>query len=423
MCRGMRLGDERSGCGALLEVRVGADTPLSRCRRTGGATKLEYIDASEREIARALGRPGRRSRGSHEWLSGGIPHAGLVEALRHGRAPRVPVGLHVMGWFNYLLLSCHAAALSPSVAHSDRFRDRLQARLGLEQGLSELSGLATLWERAERWCRHRHGLGEPIRLISLPDPGNMSQIGYTVRIAFPSRLDLRRMERLFQNLPPRARATADTVVAAVRSVLAERGWSQGFRRAFDDFARRRHDGERLLEDHPFWIAVRNLERPGAAADKAPHVQLELRTDFEGEATYTVTTASAVILDALGGAAAPFAADDVQSVDITEAQLLSFLGDGPHGLPDGLRRCHAGRHTVRRGDVGPLGSATDAGGGKGTPARENYDAKTGGPSSIRDTVLGNSGRRFRRPARTPSSPRCVAGCRRDRASSRLAWRVA
>lgn len=318
---------------ALTRHYLGAEGPE-------GATKLEYIDASEREIARALGRPDAEAEEAMNGFLGVFQHAGLVEALRHGRAPRVPAGLHVMGWFNYLLLSCHAAALSPSVAHSDRFRDRLQARLGLEQGLSELSGLATLWERAERWCRHRHGLGEPIRLISLPDPGNMSQIGYTVRIAFPSRLDLRRMERLFQNLPPRARATADTVVAAVRSVLAERGWSQGFRRAFDDFARRRHDGERLLEDHPFWITVRNLERPGAAADKAPHVQLELRTDFEGEATYTVTTASAVILDALGGAAAPFAADDVQSVDITEAQLLSFLGDGPQGLPDGLRRCHA-----------------------------------------------------------------------------------
>ncbi len=148
---------------ALTRHYLGTDGPE-------GSLPLAFLDASGRQIARALGRPDEQADAALESFIGIFTQSRLVDALRDGYVAVAPAGHQVMGWFSYLVLTCHIASVSPSVAASDRFRDRLQLRLGLHRGISELGGIARLWERAQRWCEARHREGQSIRQIALPDP-------------------------------------------------------------------------------------------------------------------------------------------------------------------------------------------------------------------------------------------------------------
>lgn len=315
---------------ALTRHFLGADGPE-------GAVPLTFLDASGREIARAMGRPDEEADAALDAFVRSFARSRLLRALRYGDVAAPPLGMNVMGWFSYLVLSCHVASVSPVVARSDRFRERLQARLGLDGGVSELRGIATLWERARAWCEIRHGRGEPIRPIALPDPGNATQIGHSLRISFPGRSDLRRMERLFGTLAIGGVPEADRVVRAVRAEIADRAWSQGFLRAFDDFSGRWRARDRLLEDHPFWVAIRGLV--GGPDPRRGHTfDLEFHTGFDGIAAYSIRTDDPAALRALSiegpGVGEP------QSIDVELSQALSLFDGAAPTPPEALRRCHA-----------------------------------------------------------------------------------
>ncbi len=145
------------------------------------------------------------------------------------------------------------------------------------------------------------------------------------------------MERLFGNLATGRPPSPDLVVATVRDELADRNWSQGFLRAFDEFSSRYRAGDRLLEDHPFWAAIRSLSEGSAKA--ALHTfELEFHADFDGSAAYTVRTDDPDLLRILSfdGEAEP----DPTSIDVDLAGILSLFEDDTRSLPQALRRCHA-----------------------------------------------------------------------------------
>ena len=318
---------------ALTRHYLGADGPE-------GTVPLEFIDASGRQIARAMGRPDEEGEDALKDFVRVVSRPRLIDDLRHGTAPTPPAGMNVMGCFNYLVLSCHIASVSPDVAHSDRYRDRLQVLLGLGKGVSELGGLAKLWKRAQQWCQYRCDRGEPFRPILLPDPGTMTQIGYALRISFPSRGDIKRMERLFDSRAIRKAPTVREVVAAVRSETTVRPWSQGFSRAFDDFSSRWLAGERLLEDHPFWIAVGELRRHDGEGRDDRIFELELRAGFDGEPSYSITSDAPEILRALSIEPDVERTQEVPSIDVTVTQMLALFDECPRSLPSGLRKCHS-----------------------------------------------------------------------------------
>ncbi|SFL45871.1 hypothetical protein [Methylobacterium pseudosasicola] len=316
---------------ALTRHYLGTDGPE-------GSLPLAFLDASGRQIARALGRPDEDAEAALETFIRIFTPARIVVALRDGHVAPAPAGLPVMGWFSYLVLTCHVASVSPNVAASDRFRDRLQLRLGLDRGISELSGIARLWERAQRWCEFRHRNGQPIRQIALPDPGTATQIGHSLRISFPARSDLRRMERLFGGLATGRPPAPGRVVATVRSEIADRTWSQGFLRAFDEFSTRFRAGDRLLEDHPFWVAIRGLsERPASRTD--PHTfDVEFHAGFDGSPSYSIRTDDPEVLRALS--VEPDQEPGRPAIELDLPDLLSLLGGDVRSVPHALRRCHA-----------------------------------------------------------------------------------
>lgn len=303
-----------------------------------GSLPLAFLDASGRQIARALGRPDEQADAALEAFIRIFTPTRLVYALRDGHVAPAPAGLPVMGWFSYLVLTCHVASVSPNVAASDRFRDRLQVRLGLDRGISELSGIAELWKRARDWCEFRHQSGQQIRQIALPDPGTATQIGHSLRISFPARSDLRRMERLFGSLAIGRPPAPDRVVALVRSEIADRTWSQGFLRAFDDFSTRFRAGDRLLEDHPFWIAIRGLSKPPTARGAQRVFELGFHANFDGSASYFVKTDDPEALRALSVETNPGC--EPPSIDLNLSDMLSLLEGGMLWVPPPIRRCHA-----------------------------------------------------------------------------------
>src|SRR5690606_40671199 len=96
-----------------------------------------------------------------------------------------------------------------------------------------LEGLAVLWEAFARWLRCKRQRGAPYRELVLPDPGGMTRIGYSIRLAFPPRKDHLRLIQLLHD----EGFDRDPPVEAVLHVVGSRigGFSQRFRGVYDNF--------------------------------------------------------------------------------------------------------------------------------------------------------------------------------------------
>lgn len=95
----------------------------------------------------------------------------------------------------YLFFTCFAAAsLDADTVKEGDFRQRVRQLLGHEPGTSYLlSDLSQLWEDFAAWLRARRDAGETYRILCLPERGRMIRIGYSVRLAFPRRMDRLRL--------------------------------------------------------------------------------------------------------------------------------------------------------------------------------------------------------------------------------------
>ena len=157
----------------------------------------------------------------------------------------------IPGYFVYLYFTCLVAsgADDPTLT-TGRFRDRLRAMLGHEEASYGLRGLGALWESLRDWLRRR----DHWRPLVLPDPGHMTLIGYSVRLAFPTFRDRRRLAEIYGDLQ-----TDDIpvrlVVERFRRRVDDFDAGSRVRYEFRDFERRFTRGDLDLGDHPFWTAV------------------------------------------------------------------------------------------------------------------------------------------------------------------------
>jgi hypothetical protein len=310
---------------ALTRHYLGADGPE-------GSAPLEFVDASRRRIALAMGRGEADADATFEQFLRVFSRSGLVDAFSHGYALSPPGGLKVMGWFNYLVLSCHVASVSPDVSESGLFNERLREVLRLDRGISSLSGLADLWRKARDWCEARNAAGDDVRRIVLPDPYPMTRIGHSIRIVFPSRHDLGRMERLFGDLAAGPPPRSDVLAARVRREIPSHSWSQGFLRAFSDFDARQARRERLLADHPFWLAMTALRRDVDEERRETSFVLEASTDFDGLDTFSITTDDERLSSALGIPRADGDATEPYTIAASVGQIVALLSSGDRALP-------------------------------------------------------------------------------------------
>lgn len=305
-----------------------------------GSTTLSFMDVSPSQLARAMRRPAAEGDAVLDEFVGLFGNLNLRRSLGDGITPQPPPLLEGPGWFNYLVFSCHIASVSPDQASSGQFRERLKEVLGLSTRIETLSGIASLWERTVEWCDRGRAAGKPLRKIDLPPiVRNMSQIGYSVGIVFPSRHDLNRMERLFGTLAAKVPLRAGDMILAVRKQLHSYPWSQGFQRAFEDFDARWRGGEKLLADHPFWLGIQGLKPPMAKpAEEGATFHIDLSTDIDGNVAYTLRTDIVAIVAKV--AAGATAGKDIRSVNVALDEILELLASRPAEIPQSLILSHS-----------------------------------------------------------------------------------
>jgi len=114
-----------------------------------------------------------------------------------------------------------------------------------------------------QWLENCRGRGEPLRELVLPEPGGLSRIGHTVRLAFPSRRDQRLLVELLDESG--LRGLEPPLVATVRAIEGRfREFSDRFQAEYRDFQERLSRGVRGVASSPVWRAVRDASLRGAS---------------------------------------------------------------------------------------------------------------------------------------------------------------
>jgi len=167
----------------------------------------------------------------------------------------------------YLFFTCFAAAsLDADLANEGVFRERVRQLLGHDVGTTyALTDLPLLWEQFASWLDEQRSAGKPYRALILPDPGGMTLIGYSVRLAFPRRGDRLRLSNL---LATSGFPSSPTVPEVFQLLGSTRGFSHDFRQVFDRAREALVKGLDLPELEAIWSAVleagalnRSSERP------------------------------------------------------------------------------------------------------------------------------------------------------------------
>jgi hypothetical protein len=188
------------------------------------------------------------------------------------------------GFFVYLVFTCFAAStIAKDVFGVGDFRRRLQILLEHPRDTSyELPELGRLWEALAAWIKWSRARGKPYRTLVLPDPGHMTRIGYTLRLAFPSRRDREALARLVAGRSLAREAPVRTVLR----LFADNLWkfTPGFRDAYERFRKAFVAGENGLECYPFWSAVQDAIAAeyvaGTGASRAGKFQLFMQPDVD-----------------------------------------------------------------------------------------------------------------------------------------------
>ncbi len=210
--------------------------------------------------------------------------AGLIEdAIGYAEWPERPRWTSRPSFVAHLLFTCVAASessdeLGDEASFISRLRDLTEDQL-LDHSLQMLP---RLWEHLAGWLA-----ADPRRFrpLLLPNPGSLTRIGYTVKLAFPDRRDQKQLSELLDRAgllghePPAGRVVA--LVASQRS-----RFRPSFLQSFDEFRRLFESSAALgtpqLVQHRFWAAVREaaLRGRGQAGFSDVRVRLSLLAEEE-----------------------------------------------------------------------------------------------------------------------------------------------
>jgi hypothetical protein len=190
----------------------------------------------------------------------------------------------VPGFFVYLVFTCFAAStISKDVFGVGDFRKRLQILLAHPTDTNyELPHLARLWEALSVWITRCRSQGKPYRQLVLPDPGRMTRIGYSLRLAFPGRRDREALARLVSGRG----LERESPVRAVLKLVGDQAalFTSEFWEAHERFRRAFLRGEEGLECFPFWSAVQDAIAAelvtGKQTDRAGKFQLFMQPDSD-----------------------------------------------------------------------------------------------------------------------------------------------
>jgi hypothetical protein len=163
-------------------------------------------------------------------------------------------GMRQPYYLAHLAVAC-LAATDVEALDERGYIDRLKALTQPTNGDLHIEIMADLWQHLAGWLVERP---DQYRRLVLPDPGGWTRIGYTVRLAFPTRRDLRSLTRC---LAERDLLVPDPPVGLVLAAVGSRGtadFTERFRSELGIFRQQRREGARgsELRLSPFWLAVR-----------------------------------------------------------------------------------------------------------------------------------------------------------------------
>ena len=139
------------------------------------------------------------------------------------------------------------------------------------------------------------------RLVLPYIPSTWTHIGYTRRLAFPSRADVRFFERFSQSNVEALRDPLK-VIHLFAPLALERRACLALRDAFDDFRNAYLRRERALADHRFWRLVQKVSAGHSV--RRPDVEIELVFNEDGDMefiTYSDASSDKTVSASLGAA--------------------------------------------------------------------------------------------------------------------------
>lgn len=207
-------------------------------------------------------------------------------------------------FLSHLLLTCMVANdLADDLSWTRNFRTRLCLVLGTKSQ-PKLERLRDLWVALANWSVRQNLSGavcRPLLLPQIPASGPHCIIGYSLRLAIPTRRDQETLARIFDGcLTEGEEPDLAFVLQAVGSNIGR--FTIGFQEAFKDFTSGldRHSSSTLFQT-TFWTAVRGAlrceqeESRGEASSERVRFELE---DDDGRFWLTLTSDSEVSSNAV-----------------------------------------------------------------------------------------------------------------------------
>lgn len=168
---------------------------------------ISQLDVSDAGLARSVGLPVRRGDEVKNRLIEVAVRASKGDLWAHAERK----GPNPNNWFLFLVVSV-IAAVDTEHPGERSYIDRL-AELD-PRAETHLEKLPGLWERLQGWLEadgtHRD--------LALPDPGSYTRVGYSIRLAFPTRRDLIRLSCVFDDNGLTEDAALSAIMPPVRAM-------------------------------------------------------------------------------------------------------------------------------------------------------------------------------------------------------------
>lgn len=243
------------------------------------ASASGVVDATPEEAEAALYRAVRAD-----------PH--LWSALSTGRHRAATAALP--NCFTYLAMTLLIdTLLDGDYSGQGQFRDRLRSWLGTTRSMMQLSGVATMWRELATWLDVRVVAGDSFRRLVLPDPRTWTQIGHTRRLSFPTRADVRYLERAMGGFS-RGASDPPGLIRVLDAAIGRGGASWGMETAFQEF-RDAYRAGAASADHRFW---RLVLRSTGTTDRNEREEAVLELGFDEDARRLILLGSADALATL-----------------------------------------------------------------------------------------------------------------------------
>lgn len=213
----------------------------------------------------------------------------LVRALQHADYRRYS-GDEIPGCFAYLALTMLVEGMIDPDASGHEFRPKLASFLKLDRTFSNLTGINLMWLELEKWLNDRARQGLPFRALELPPVEEWrKQIGYSVRLSFPSRKDKSVVQHFLDDNDGVLGSPLE-FLNRFRRVADGSKSSAYLKSAYQDFQRSYLTGHRALADHRFWRLVQAISL-GRKTTATFELSLEMVRDEDDLWSFAVSDAT------------------------------------------------------------------------------------------------------------------------------------